>query len=201
MTQSIENKIIYRIYGRGRGWAFSKVDFVSEFPEGSVNQALSSLVKAAKIRRVMRGIYDYPRYSEFLKKDMPPDFDQVAQALARKFNWRVQPTGLAALNRLGLSTQVPGNWVYLSDGPDREYLLAGDTLVFKNSTTKNIGFTTRESGLVVQALTALGKSRITGQTIADIRAQLPPTKRAKILKETRSTTAWVYDAIKQICRG
>lgn len=199
--QSIENKILSRIFGRGRGWAFSKVDFIAEFPEGSVNQALSSLVKAAKIRRVMRGIYDYPRYSEFLKKNMPPDFDQVAQALARKFKWRVQPTGLAALNRLGLTTQVPGNWVYLSDGPDREYSLADDKLVFKNATTKNIGFITRESGLVVQALTALGKSRITKQTIADIREQIPPAKRAKILNETRSTTAWVYDAIKQICKG
>lgn len=201
ISQPIENKILSRIYGRGRGWAFSKVDFVAEFSEGSINQALSSLVKTRKIRRVLRGIYDYPRYSKFLEKDISPDFDQVAHALARKFKWRIQPTGNAALNQLGLSTQVPGSWVYLSDGPDRVYAIEKDTLEFKNATTKNIGFHTRESGLVVQALTALGKNNINPQIISDIRSQIPSGKRAKILKETRSATAWVYDAIKEICKG
>lgn len=201
MSQPIENKILSRIYGRGRGWAFSKVEFVTEFSEGSVNQALSSLVKSGKIRRILRGIYDYPRYSKFLKKEMPPDFDQVAQALARKFKWRIQPTGNAALNQLGLSTQVPGSWVYLSDGPDRVYTMEKDTLVFKNATTKNIGFNTRESGLIVQALTALGQSNITPQIVSEIRSQIPSAKRTKILKETRTATAWVYDAIKEICQG
>ena len=61
MSQAVELTIFNRIYGHGRGWAFSKTDFVMEHPEGRVNQALSSLVKAGKIRRVLRGIYDYPR--------------------------------------------------------------------------------------------------------------------------------------------
>lgn len=200
MSQAIENKILSRIYGRGRGWAFSKTDFVSEYSEGSVNQSLSSLVKAAKIRRVLRGIYDYPRYSAFLKKEMPPDIDQVAQAFARKFKWRIQPTGNAALNQLGLSTQVPGRWVYLSDGPDRLYEMVVDSLEFKNTSTKNIGFATSESGLLVQAITALGKNHLSPRVLSDIRAQIPSGKRAKILKETRSATSWVYDAIKEICK-
>ena len=200
MSQTVELIIHFRIYGHGRGWAFSKTDFVMEHSEGSVNQALSSLVKAGKIRRVLRGIYDYPRYSEFLKKDMPPDIDQVAQALARKFNWRIQPTGNAALNMFGLSTQVPGRWVYLSDGPERQYDVAADSLVFKNTSTKNIGFKTRESGLLVQAITALGKNQVTPCIVSDIRAQIPASKYTKILKETRSATTWVYDIIKEVCK-
>ena len=200
MSQTVELNIIYRIYGHGRGWAFSKTDFIMEHPEGSVNQALSSLVKAGKIRRVLRGIYDYPRYSEFLKKDMPPDIDQVAQALARKFNWRIQPTGNAALNKFGLSTQVPGRWIYLSDGPDRQYDMATDSLVFRNTSTKNIGFKTPESGLLVQAITALGKNQVTPSVVSSIQAQIPTSKFAKILKETRSATTWVYDTIKKVCK-
>jgi len=205
MSQSIENNILSRIYGRGRGWAFSKTDFVEEFSEGSVNQSLSSLVKAKKIRRVLRGIYDYPRYSEFLNKEMSPDIDQVAHAFARKFKWRIQPTGNAALNLLGLSTQVPGNWMYLSDGPGRIYTFSSTSIEltsieFKNSSTKNIGFKMRESGLLVQALLALGKNHITPRVLSDIRSQIPNNKRAKILKETRSATAWVYDAIKEVCK-
>jgi len=97
-------KIISRIYGCGRGWVFTKTDFVSEFSEANIHQALSSLTKAGKIRRICRGVYDYPRYNNLLDRQLSPDLDQVAHALARKFNWRIQPSGDAALNLLGFST-------------------------------------------------------------------------------------------------
>ena len=118
-----DNKVILRIYGHGRGWAFTKTDFISDFDEDNIYQALSSLTKSGKIRRVFRGVYDYPRYSQFLDRQLSPDFDQVAHALARKFNWRIQPSGDVALNLLGLSNQVPGRWIYVSDGPSREYVI------------------------------------------------------------------------------
>ena len=71
--QPIENKILSRIYGRGRGWAFTKVDFVAEFGEGNIHKALSSLARAGKIRRVSRGVYDYPSHSELLGQTLSPD--------------------------------------------------------------------------------------------------------------------------------
>jgi uncharacterized protein DUF6088 len=138
--QSIEDKVISRIYGRGRGWAFTAADFSGKFKRTSVDWALSNLVKTDKIRRVCRGVYDYPKYSELLKQPLSPDFDQVAQALARKFNWRIQASGNAALNLLGLSTQVPGRIIYLSDGPDRSYKIGQSELHFKKEALKNIGF-------------------------------------------------------------
>src|ERR1035438_10354000 len=85
----------------------------------TVDSALHRLEKRGEIRRVIRGIYDYPRFSKLLDQHLSPDIDQVARALARKFRWRIQPTGAKALNFLGLSTQVPARAVYLSDGPDR----------------------------------------------------------------------------------
>jgi predicted transcriptional regulator of viral defense system len=115
--QTIENKIIYRIYGHGRGWSFSANDFTAEFKRSSIDWVLSNLTESGKVRRIYRGIYDHPKYSELLKQNLSPDYDQVAQAFARKFNWRIQPTGDAALNLLGLSTQVLSRPVYLSDGP------------------------------------------------------------------------------------
>src|SRR4030067_1453645 len=99
--QPIEQQILSRIYGRGRGGAFPKIDFVAEFGEANIHRALSGLARAGKIRRVCRGVYDYPRQSELLGQALSPDIDQVAQALARKFNWRIQPSGDAALNLLG----------------------------------------------------------------------------------------------------
>lgn len=197
--QPIEQQILSRIYGRGRGWAFTKIDFVAEFGQVNIHQALSSLAKAGKIRRVYHGVYDYPRYSELLSQTLSPDIDQVAQALARKFNWRIQPSGDAALNLLGISTQVPGKWVYLSDGPSRQYEIGNHTLAFKNSVLKDAGFKYRESGLIVQALKALGKDHVDQAVIEAIRQRLDPNHHPRILKDTRAVTGWIYLAIKQIC--
>ena len=197
--QSIEDKIISRIYGRGRGWAFSANDFSAEFGRSTIDWVFYELVAKGAIRRIYRGVYDYPKYSELLQQELSPDFDQVAQAFARKFNWRIQPTGNAALNLLGLSTQVPGRMIYLSDGPSRSYVIGNFTLEFKKSALKDIGFKYRESGLVVQALKALGKERINQSVIATIRKQLDEKARKRILKDAATATGWVYDAIKRIC--
>jgi hypothetical protein len=202
--QAIEQKILSRIYGRGRGWAFTKTDFVAGFGEVNIHQALSSLTRAGRIRRVCHGVYDYPRHSELLGETLSPDIDQVAQALARKFNWRIQPSGDAALNLLGLSTQVPGRWTYLSDGPSREYPIgeAGrQILAFRKSALKEAGFKLRESGLLVQALKALGKERIDAAVIATLRRQLDPKLRSRILADTRAVPGWVLQVIKRVCEA
>jgi hypothetical protein len=196
--QSIADKILSRIYGRGKGWAFSPIDFVAEFSRDQVDNALSDLVKAGKIRRVCRGIYDYPKYSRLLKQELSPDPDQVARAFARKFHWRIQPSGETALNLLGLSTQVPGRIVYLSDGPNRTYSLDSHTLEFKTSALKDIGFKHPESGMLVQALKALGKEHAADISFEQIRKQLDLSKGRQIVKDTRSVTSWIHEYIKQI---
>lgn len=173
---------------------------MAEFGEANIHQALSSLTKAGKIRRVCRGVYDYPRYSELSGRQLSPDLDQVAHALARKFNWRIQPFGDAALNLLGLSTQVPGRWICLSDGPGREYKIGKHSLVFKKSALKDVGFKHKESGLVVQALKALDRKHMDQKVVERIRQQLEPNACDRILKDTRSVTGWVYEAIKRICK-
>ncbi|MDP3661924.1 MAG: DUF6088 family protein [Nitrosomonas sp.] len=113
--QTVEDKVISRIYGRGRGWAFGANDFSAEFGRSTIDWVLYNLVAAGTIRHVCRGICDYPKFSELLQQKLSPDFDQLAQAFARKFNWRIQPSGDAALNLLGLSIQVPGRLVYRAD--------------------------------------------------------------------------------------
>ena len=197
--QPVEQKILSRIYGRGRGWAFTKTDFVTEFGETNIHQALSSLTRAGKIRRVCHGIYDYPRYSELLGQTLSPDIDQAARALARKFNWRIQPSGDTALNLLGLSTQVPGRWIYLSDGPSRQYLIGNQTLLFRRSVLKDTGFKYRESGLLVQALKALGKERVDQAVIKTLRKRLDAANCERIIKDTRTATGWILQIIKQVC--
>ena len=194
-------KALYFIAGHRRGWAFSSSDLSSIFTRREADDNLKYLAKKGKIRRISRGLYDYPKYSDLLKQELSPDIDQVARAFARKFNWRIEISGDSALNLLGLSTQILAKHIYLSDGPNRSYDIFGTTLEFKKSALKEIGFKHKESSLIVQALKALGKDRITPEIINKIRKQIDPKKYNKILLETKSAKIWIYEAVKQICKG
>ena len=197
--KSVEDRILYRIYGHGKGYAFSTSDFIKDFPTNSIDKALSMLTKKGKIRRVARGLYDYPKYSDFLQMQLGPDIEQVAFAIARKFNWQIEISGNSALNILGLSTQVPGTYLYLSNGPNRKYTINENIIIeFKKSALKNIGFKYKESSLIVQALRALGKEHITQEVVSKIQSQINEKLYDKILEDTKTTTAWIYEIIKQI---
>lgn len=196
------DNVFYFISGHGRGWAFSSNDLIKKFERQQIDNVLSDLVKAKKIRRVSRGIYDYPKYSELLQKELSPDIEQVARAIGRKFNWRIEVSGESALNILNLSTQIQAKYIYLSDGPNKSYKLFNDVEIeFKKSVLKDIGFKYKESSLIVQALKSLGKEHITDEIIEIIKEQIEPKMYEKILKDTQSTTVWVYEIIKQICKG
>jgi hypothetical protein len=199
MPQSTEKQLVARIYGNGRGWAFSSKDFLDLASRNAIDMALIRLTSKSTIRRVIRGIYDYPRYSELLEKEMEPDIHQVARALARKFGWRIQAGGAAAMNLIGLSTQVPSQYVYQSDGPKRSYEIGNTSLNFRHAALKESGFRHDESGLTVAALKTLGEANITDDTIDQVRQWLPDAKRAQVRKDTERVTGWVHDAIKKIC--
>jgi hypothetical protein len=198
--QSIDNKILSRVYGNGKGYVFSSSDFISEFSIKNIDMALSTLNKQNKIRRIARGMYDYPKFSELLKQELSPDIDKVAKAYARKFNWRIQISGDSALNILGLSTQIQGKYIYLSDGPNRKYKIFNTDLEFKKSKLKDIGFKYNDSALIVQALKSLGKEYIDNLVIEKIQNKIDTKMYDKILKDTKTTTTWIYEYIKQICK-
>lgn len=198
--QSLENKIINRVYGNGRGWVFFKNDFLDLGSAGAVDQALGRLMKSQRIRRVMRGLYDYPKYSKLLEQYLSPDVDQVAHALARKFGWTIQVSGNTALNILGLSTQVPTRYLYLSDGKSRSYKVGNQELSFKKTLLKDIGLKYPESALLVQAIKALDKRHLSGEACRQVRTYFSEKARERILKDSRYTTAWVYEEIKRIFR-
>ncbi|CAA0123043.1 Uncharacterised protein [BD1-7 clade bacterium] len=212
-SKSLENKLLSRIYGRGRGWVFSKKDFATLGEGGSIDRALSRMAKKGAIRRIMRGLYDYPAYSALLKKSLSPDTDQVAQALARKFGWQIQVSGNAALNIMGLSAQVPTQYLYLSDGPSKTYTVGGITLAFKKTRFTQLGLKYKPNEILVQAIQALGDRPIRDDEKNKIIQYLTNTSGIKevadsgrlsallvnrILKDTQYVTSWVVSHIRQI---
>lgn len=166
----------------------------------AIDTALHRLVEKGTVRRVCRGIYDFPRVGTLVKQPLSPDLDAVASALARKFGWRIQITGPSALNLLGLSTQVPGRIVYTSDGPDRAFKIGKSKVEFEHTPLKESGFKLRESSVIVQALKSLGADQVTPDVIKTIRGWLEPRLRARVLKDTQIVTGWVQAAIAKICR-
>jgi hypothetical protein len=187
-------------YGNSRGYSFTSFDFVREFKDKNIDKALSTLTKEGKIRRIARGIYDYPKNSELLQQALSPDIDAVAQAYARKFNWQIEISGESALNYLGLSTKVEGNYIYLSSGPSRQYQIDNTTLTFKHTALKNIGFKYKESSLLVQALKALGENHTDATVKEKLVSWLNPAACNKVLKDTQTATTWIYETIKEICK-
>jgi hypothetical protein len=194
--QSIDNQIISRIYGKQRGWTFSKNDFIDLGSDAAVRKALSRLERKGTIRRVLRGIYDYPQISSLLNQPMWPDLNELANALARKSGWRIQPSENTALNLLGLSTQVPAQSVYLSDGPGKSYEIGNRKLTFKKRLLKESGFKLRESELVVQALKALGPKRIDENVRKQLLQLWSPELWRKIVRDTKTAPAWVHGIIR-----
>lgn len=198
--QSVASQVSSKIHGKGRGWAFSQRDFASIADRNSIDQALFQLKKKDKIRGVIRGIYDYPKYSEKLKMDLSPDVDQVAQAIARKHGWRIQPTGPVALNILGLSTQVPSKFTYLTDSANNKYSIGNTILLFKKEPLKEIAFKYHESSIIVQAIKSLGANNITPTVIDTLAKWLGDNMPSKILKDTKTVSSWIYDIILKICK-
>lgn len=124
-------RIASRVYGHGKGWAFSAQDFLDIAAREMIDSYLRRLLAKGTIRRVICGVYDYPKFSELLGVTLSPDLEKVAHALARKFHWTLSPTEAATLNLEGKSTQVPGRLVYNSNGPNRIYTVGKSTIEFR----------------------------------------------------------------------
>lgn len=193
--------IFARIEELGAGDVFIISDFSDIADTTAVRKVLSRLEEDGKIRRIMRGVYDRPEYNDFLGEYVEPVPDKVAHALARNFGWTIVPCGDTALNMLGLSTQVPAVWLYVSDGNYKEYTYNNTTIQFKRTTNKEISKISYKTALVIQALKALGKDKITDEMIKKIKAATSKEERSAMFSEAKYATSWIYDIIKDICGG
>ena len=196
--QSTRSKVLSRIYGKGRGWCFSQIDFIDLGPRSTVDTSLNRLAELGTIRRILRGLYDYPIYSDFLGEYLAPDMQQVVFALCRKHGWQVVPDGSTALHLLGLDTQVPARFRYLSTGPNREYVIGNTSLQFSHQKTQHTAIDDRFAATVVQAILALGHGSITDAHRRKIASVAAKQDVRRVVKETRRATSWVHDEILRI---
>ena len=182
------------------GSVFVSTDFTDITDKKTVNMALLRLADEGLVKKILFGVYYKPEYNELLGETVAPSPNKVAHALARNFGWTIVPCGDTALNLLGLSTQVPSQWVYVSDGAYKEYTFDNTTIKFKRTTNKEISKVSYKTALTIQALKALGKENITEQVILRLKKILTDEEKEKMLAESKSATSWVLELIKVICK-
>ncbi|MBQ2932201.1 MAG: hypothetical protein IJE62_05100 [Clostridia bacterium] len=183
------------------GTVFVPIDFVLLTDRKTASVCLTRLETEKIVSKIMRGVYYKPEYNDFLGEYVAPEPDAVAHALARNFGWTIVPCGDTALNLLGLSTQIPAAWVYVSDGTYKEYTYEQTTIKFKRTTNKEISKLSYKTALVVQALKALGKDNVDNTVLTKLKNNLTDNEKQALLTEAKAVTSWIYEYIKLICRS
>ena len=190
---STAQKIEQTIEGWGHGKIFFADDFANMGSAENIRQSLGRLAKNEKIMRIAKGIYCYPEVDDSLGLGaLMPSFDQIATAIAERTHARIVPTGDYALNVLGLSTQVPMNCVYLTDGSPRKVEIAGGRgILFKKTAPKNLSFKNRLAMLVTSALKSVGCGKVTEEQISHTEQLLKKEDKESVLADLSLMPIWI----------
>ena len=176
-------------------------DFLDIASNATVRQILKRLADEDKIKRVIDGFYYNPRYSELIGEYEAVSIHELAFAIARKYNWNIAPYNSTALNLLGLSTQVPTHYKYISSGRYKEYKIGDTVLEFKKVNPGEIANMSLKTATVIQAIKSLGKENITNEVIQKLRENLTEKEKLDLMNESKSVPAWIYEVIREICEG
>lgn len=194
--QSTVEQILDKVKNHKRGKIYFLDDFV-EFGSGeAVRQALVRLKEEGEFLRLAHGIYLYPKKDPQLGI-LQPTLDQIAEAIAKRDKARIVPTGILALNKLGLSTQVPLNAVYLTDGSPRTIQIGNRKIKFKRTVPKNLKAKGEISSLVIQALKEIGNGNVTDQKKRKILELLKKEKPEHVIHDIKLAPSWIRKIMKE----
>lgn len=189
-THTQSQRIMQIVAKKGRGWAFTPHDFADLGDPRAVGMTLTRLVRDGKIRRIARGIYDCPQNHPLLGQTGATS-DAVVAAVARNKNLRLLPSTAVAANQLGLTTQVPAQLVYHSDGAAAKVQLGNLNIVFRRNSGRNLILAGRASGLVAQALRDIGKGKVTDSDLNHLRKRLDAEARKELALDIDQVPAWI----------
>jgi hypothetical protein len=194
--ESVEYKIEKTIKSKPRGSLFFVEDFSHRGSAESIRKALQNLKEKGLVKSVAHGIYVRPVMNEYFGEIMPAA-EEVAKAIARRDKIKLVPTGVYALNALGLSTQIPLKLVYLTDGAARTIKVGNRTIKLKRTTPKNLLAKGKISALVIQALKQIGKDNATQEELDKIHKALEKEEQKNIKHDITLAPQWIKDIMKK----
>jgi hypothetical protein len=186
--------VLDRLKSGAPGAVFTPKAFGDLGNRAAVDQALSRLTRAGKIRRISRGVYDIPKTHPTLGP-LSPDPDAVARAIAAQAGYRLQPTPARAANVLGLSSQVPAHIVYLIDGSSRKITVGNQIIHFKHAGPRALLGAGTPAGVALQAIRAFGPDHLTAGVIQQLRKSLPSDAKTSLKKLAHHAPQWMASAI------
>lgn len=197
--QSVEDKILTSLKKSGRGVAFSPTRFAHYGSAAAVQKAIERLTDEGKIIRVARGVYSYPKIDTELGLGVIyPTFDEIAACIANRDRTLIAPAGAYAVNKLGLSTQVPMNAVYITNGESRTIdIRNGRNIVFKHAAPKNFAFESSFAQLVAIALKEIGKDNLMPEQNATLKQVLSQQPRISEM-DLKLMPAWVKKQVSDL---
>jgi hypothetical protein len=197
LMPSVADTILKRIRAKGRGSIHSPKDFLDLGSRAAVDQALSRLAHKGSIRRLSRGVYDYPKISPKLGL-LSPSPQALAKTLADKTKSKLQISGAHAANALGLTTQVPARVVYLTSGKSKRFRLGNQTIELRHASPRSMVTAGKSSGTVIQALRYLGPDNVDGRTIDKLKHVLSSSDKRTLKKDIDSVPDWLRPILAEI---
>lgn len=201
VIQSAYNEIKNRIESSRRGKLFFPDDFSPSVSPDSVRAALVRLCRAGIIIRVAQGIYCYPKIdTKWGSGIIPPSIEEIAEGIAKRDKVRIAPTGAYVLNKLGLSTQVPANVVFVTDGSGRRVSIGkGKGILFKHtSEMRTFAYRSYMMQLVVTALREIGENNVTEEQMDVIKSHLTNIPKEDFLKDIQLAPIWVRKKLSEL---
>src|SRR5205823_4957545 len=104
---------------------------------------------------------------------------------------QIQPTGAYAANLIGLSEQVPGRIVFLTNGPSRKVKIGKQEIIFRTTTEKNMYPAGTTVGLAIQALKNVGQNHIDHRIRSCLRKFLADNSKQELIKNLKYAPQWV----------
>lgn len=175
-------------------------DFTTEHDYETTRKVLQRLCHKNELIRLSRGIYYFPKQNKVLGVIFPTA-EQIAQAIAKRDKARIVPTGAYALHKLGLSTQIPMNVVFLTDGSARKVVVGKQKITFTKTSPKNLATNNKLSNLIIQGLKELGKYNITTHDKLRLKDIISNSGEAKKVKNNiRNAPVWIQKIVFQIIK-
>jgi Family of unknown function (DUF6088) len=199
--KSIADRIMSQVRVRGRGkWVFTPKDFLDLGSRAAIDRALSRLVLAGKLRRIGRGLYDFPRQSKILQGAAPASLDATVQAISRRDQIRVMPNGIVFANDLGLTNAVPAKPSYISSGRTKTVLVGNRKVYLQHVSQKVIAWADRPGGQFVAAVLWLDKAIASAPDMIDLmRVKLADDVKQDLLQDLDLLPGWMASIAKKIC--
>ena len=192
--QSIHSQLEDKILSLKKG----AIVFVSDFAEfgtaENVKKVLLRLEKKQLLVRLAHGIYLYPKIDKELGI-LYPSTESIAEAIAKRDKIRIIPTSIYALQQLGISTQIPMNVIYLTDGAPRKIKVGKRTITFKKTVPKNLAIKDKILTNIVQGLKELGKENITDEVKQKINQALEKVPVKALKEEILNAPVWVRNEV------